>query len=66
MLHSGAKTLTGRARSRSHLCAVIAADAIEQAGAAKEIAGLGFSAAMHSLVVVDANGKSVDEQHYLG
>ncbi len=38
--------------------AVISAtrEAIEQAGAAKKIAGLGFSAAMHSLVVVDANG----------
>jgi len=31
-------------------------EVLEQAGVAKEIAGVGFSAAMHSLVVVDANG----------
>jgi gluconokinase len=31
-------------------------DAIEQAGVVKQIAGIGFSAAMHSLLVMDANG----------
>lgn len=38
--------------------AVISAtrDAIEQAGVERNIAAVGFSAAMHSLIVVDANG----------
>jgi len=48
-------SLLGGARSRGHLrCCDLTC--YRAAGVAWEIAGVGFSAAMHSLLVVDANG----------